>query len=104
MPKDAAISRWVRGMVPPSPYRRRMISALAVGQAFAHQTANQHAVLPVLQVGEHRVVHADHVHQHEVVAVLICLDGVRERDLALQLLTRAEIHQDLIRYPLPADT
>ena len=65
-------------------------------QAFLYQPADEGAVVFILQVGIHRVVHADNIHQIERVAVLVRVDRFVERHLALQLLPRAKMHQDLI--------
>ena len=47
------------------------------------------------------LVRADHVHIREGIAVPIHVDGLVDGDLGGVLLFRAEVHQDLIRYPLP---
>ena len=69
-----------------------------------HQPAQAHGAVPVVDIVQHGVVHAHHVHELERVALLVRVDGVGQRYLALQLLLTAEIHQDLIRYPLLTDS
>lgn len=69
---------------------------LTLRQALPHQPPHEQAVFLVLQVGEHRIVHPDHVHQIQVPARLIRLNRLRERNLSLQLSLRAKVHEDFI--------
>lgn len=69
---------------------------LPLRQTLFDKSADQNAVVPILNVGVHRVVHAYDVHEVERIAVLIRVDGLVERHLALQFLACAEIHQDLV--------
>lgn len=69
---------------------------LTLRQALPHQPPHEQAVFLVLQVGEHRIVHPDHVHQIQVPARLIRLNRLRERNLPLQLPLRAKVHEDFI--------
>ena len=77
---------------------------LPVRQALPYQPPDQPLILPTLQVLLHGVVGPHHVLQIQGVAGLIRLDGLRQRHLPLQLPLGAEVHEDFIRYPLPADT
>ena len=74
------------------------------GQPVPHQLVQPQGAVPVVDVVQHGVVHAHHVHQLEGVALLVRLDGVGQGHLALELLLAAEVHQHLIRYPLLTDT
>ena len=60
--------------------------------------------VPVVEVLQHGVIHTYHIHQLEGIAFLVGVNGIREGYLSLQFLLTAEIHQDLIRYPLLTDT
>ena len=77
---------------------------LALGQAVAHELSHEQAVVAVLNVEVHRVLHADDVEKRKRVAIGVGIERIVERDLTLQLLPAAKIHEDLIRYPLPTDT
>ena len=77
---------------------------LALGQAVAHELSHEQAVVAVLNVEVHRVLHADDVEKRKRVAVGVGIERIVERDLPLQLLPAAKIHEDLILYPLPTDT
>ena len=73
-------------------------------QQLRHQTANQQAVLLVLQLVQHGVLLTHHVTEAQGVAVRAGVQGLVEGDLALELPLGAKVHEDLIRYPLPTDT
>ena len=66
------------------------------GQPVPHQLVQPQGAVPVVDVVQHGVVHAHHVHQLEGVALLVRLDGVGQGHLALELLLAAEVHQHLI--------
>ena len=66
------------------------------GQAGVHQLPEPQGAVPVVDVVQHGVIHAHHVHQLQGVALLVGVDGVREGDLPLELLLAAEVHEDLI--------
>ena len=94
---------------------------LALGEGCAAIEAiaqNEDLALPFVEVGEevlikapaavaglHRleagILAADGVHEGEGGAVAVTVDGVGQRDLALVLADRAEIHEDLVCYPPP---
>ncbi len=44
-------------------------------QALVHQLPNSDMTLPGVQVVQHGVLHAHNVHEEEIVAVLVCLQG-----------------------------
>ena len=66
------------------------------GQPVPHQLVQLQGAVPVVDVVQHGVVHAHHVHQLEGVALFVRLDGVGQGHLALELLLAAEVHQHLI--------
>lgn len=96
------------------PLRQRNRSAKAVpqtndfrlppGEALIHQLPQAQGAVPVVEILQHGVVYADDVHELQRVAVPVGFNGLRKGNLSLQLLLAAEVHQDLIRYPLPTDT
>ena len=65
-------------------------------QQLRHQTANQQAVLLVLQLVQHGVLLTHHVTEAQGVAVRAGVQGLVEGDLALELPLGAEVHEDLI--------
>ena len=67
-------------------------------QALLHQLPHPDLALPGVQVVQHRVLHPDYIHEGEVVAVLVCLQGLGEGDLTLELFLATEEHEDLIFY------
>ena len=69
---------------------------LPVRQALIHQPSEPQGAVPVVEVLQHGVVHAHHVHQLQGVALLVRLDGVGEGDLPLELFLAAEVHEDLV--------
>lgn len=77
---------------------------LPLVQASLDAPAHLGAGVTGIQLLQHIVVHADGVHQRQGVAVPIPVNGIRQGDLPLQLPLGAEVHQDLVRYPLLTDT
>ena len=77
---------------------------LALSQTLAHELPHKQAVVTVLDVEVHRILHADDIEKRERLAVAIGIERIVERDLALQFLAAAKIHKDLIRYPLLTDS
>ena len=77
---------------------------LPLRQAFVYKFSHAQAVVPILNIEIHRVLHADNVHEIERLAVGIGIERIVERHLALRLLPAAKVHEDLIRYPLLTDT
>ena len=65
-------------------------------QQLRHQTANQQAVLLVLQLVQHGVLLTHHVTEAQGVAVRAGVQGLVEGDLALELPLGAKVHEDLI--------
>lgn len=65
---------------------------LPLRQAFAHEPSHAQAVVAVLNVEIHRVLHADHVHQVKRLPVAVRVKRIVERHLALQLLPAAKVH------------
>ena len=49
-----------------------------------------------MDVVQHGVIHSNHIHQLQGVALFVRLDGVREGYLPLELFLAAEVHEDLI--------
>ncbi len=62
------------------------------GKALLDQLMEPQGVVPVVEVVQHGVVHADNVYELEGVAVLVRVDGVGKGDLALELLLAPEVH------------
>lgn len=77
---------------------------LPLRQHLRHQPPDELAVLLVLQLLQHGVLLAHHIAEVQGISLRPRLDGVRQRHLPLQLPLRPEVHQYLIRYPLPTDT
>ena len=77
---------------------------LPVGQAGPDALADLDAGVPGVQVLQHGVVHRDHIHKGKGAALPRGLQGVGQGDLPLEFALGAEVHEDLIRYPLPTDT
>ena len=69
---------------------------LPLGEALLHISADLKAGVPGVQVLQHVIVHAQHVHQGQGVPLPVRVQGVRQGDLPLELPLGAEIHQDLI--------
>ena len=69
---------------------------LPLRQAFVHEFSHAQAVVPILNIEIHRVLHADNVHEIERLAVGIGIERIVERHLALRLLPAAKVHEDLI--------
>ena len=96
------------------PLRERCAVAKAVAQGDDHPLPRrQHCVhdlvelpvgLPCAEILEQILIRAQHIHQRQRVPVLPGLNAVRKRNIPRRLLHRPEVHQDLIRYPLPTDT
>ena len=74
------------------------------GEDLLYQLPQAQGAVPVVDVVQHGVIHTHHVHQLQGIALFVCFNGVGQGDLALQLFLSAEVHEDLIRYPLPTDT
>ena len=66
------------------------------GQTFPDELMEPERAVPVVDIVQHGVVHAHHVHQLEGVALLVCLNGVRQGDLPLELFLAAEVHENFI--------
>ena len=66
------------------------------GQPVPHQLVQPQGAVPVVDVVQHGVVHAHHVHQLEGVALLVRLDGVRQGALPLELFLAAEVLENFI--------
>lgn len=69
---------------------------LPLRQAFVYEFSHAQAVVPILDIEVHRVLHADNVHEIERLAVGIGIERIVERHLALRLLPAAKVHEDLI--------
>ena len=48
----------------------------------------------------HRVLAADNIHVSQGIAVAVHIDGFVDRNFTAQFFLRAEVHKDLVRYPL----
>ena len=69
---------------------------LPLRQAFVYKFSHAQAVVPILDIEVHRVLHADNVHEIERLAVGIGIERIVERHLALRLLPAAKVHEDFI--------
>ena len=83
---------------------REAVQAVALGddvplspvQALPHAPAHLGAGLPGVQLLQHVVIHADHVHERQGVAVAVGIQGVGQGHLGGQLPPGAEVHEDLV--------
>lgn len=66
--------------------------ALPVIQTGIHAAAHPPAGIPGVQVLQHGVVHSDDIHQRQRAPLPRRLQGVRQRDLPLQLPLRPKMH------------
>lgn len=69
---------------------------LPLGQTGLHTFAHLDAGILGVQVLQHGVVDADHVHQGQGVSVVVRVQRVGQGHLPLQLPGRPEVHEDLI--------
>lgn len=69
---------------------------LPVREAARHGGTDLFAGLLDVQVLQHSVVHPDHVHEGQVVALGVVIQRVGQRHLPLKLAPGAEIHQYLV--------
>ena len=74
------------------------------GQHLPHQAAELPGALLLVEILQEGILRAHDVDELQGIALLVGLDGVREGHLPLKLPLRAEVHEDLIRYPLLTDT
>ncbi len=65
-------------------------------QAPAHRPAHPAAGLLEVQILQHGVVHPDHVHEGEVVAVAVVLQRVGQGHLPLELAAASKVHEHLV--------
>lgn len=73
---------------------------LPLAQTAVHAPAHLGAGVPDVQLLQHVVVHADHVHQGQRIALSIGVQAVGQGNLPLQFPLGAKIHQYLICYAL----
>ena len=74
------------------------------GQHLPHQAAELPGALLLVEILQEGILRAHDVDELQGLALHVGLDGVREGHLPLKLPLRAEVHEDLIRYPLLTDT
>ena len=74
------------------------------GQTLPDDLVEPERAVPVVDIVQHGVIHAHHIHQLEGIALLVCLNGIRQRDFSLELFLAAEVHENFVRYPLLTDT
>ena len=66
------------------------------GEALPNQLVEPQGVVPVVEVLQHGVIHTHHIDQLQGIALLVVFNGVRQRDLPLELLLAPEVHEDFI--------
>ena len=66
------------------------------GEAGVHALPNPLAGVPQVQVLQHGVVHAHHVHQGQGIALRVPVQAVGEGQLSLGFPLRAEVHEDFV--------
>lgn len=66
------------------------------GKAVPDKLMQADCVITVAEVLQHGIIDAHDIHQLKGVAILIAVQGIRERDFALYLALASKVHQDLI--------
>lgn len=66
------------------------------GQTLPDDLVEPERAVPVVDIVQHGVIHAHHIHQLEGIALLICLNGIRQRDFSLELFLAAEVHENFV--------
>lgn len=69
---------------------------LPLRQALVHQLADTDVTLTGVQIIQHGVLYTHNVHEEQIVAILVRLQGLRQGHLALELFLTSEEHEDLI--------
>lgn len=66
------------------------------GQTLPDDLVEPERAVPVVDIVQHGVIHAHHIHQLEGIALLVCLNGIRQRDFSLELFLAAEVHENFV--------